>query len=176
MMFTPQATLAAVVVTPLNGDGIFSVDSGTGNSWVGVPNDASGQRYTNIDESACNNATDYVHTSTTQAVRRYFDVDLSSVPNGANVVAITLLPCVQSPNSGTKSIQVGYVWGGGATQVIHPNPINWTGTAWANSTFRVFNTSFVKQASSALQVGVIHNFPGKSINVSRLKVQLTYLD
>lgn len=147
---------------------------GTYKQWTRVSSGST--HYTAVDESVCNGTTDYIR-ETSVGQRESFGVDLSSVPNGAVVTAIALVPCASrnsGSNGGSSQLDVFYRWGG--TDSADSGGYALTGTTPEDLSTTTFSgLALSKSALSTLETGVVYTSGNRGTRVSRLATVVTYI-
>ncbi len=126
--------------------------------------------YTQVDETTCNGTTDYVsETTTTQ--RDSYGISLSSVPNGATITNIQLTPCASrnSSGSGSATMNVFYRYNGANSADAGAYAVTGT-TPGALSATNFGSLSFVKGATSTLEIGAVYTSGTKGLRLGRLAV------
>jgi len=151
---------------------LLPTSDGTYEQWTRVSSGST--HYTAVDESTCNGNTDYVRETTT-GERESFGVSLASVPDGATVTAVAIVPCASrnSSGSGSSTLNVFYRWSGansadaGGYALSGTTPAQLATTTWSG-------LSFVKDGSSTLEIGAVYSSGNRGARVSRLATVLTY--
>jgi hypothetical protein len=130
--------------------------------------------YTLVDETVCNGVADYVRT-TTLAQRDSYTLNLSSIPNGSTITAVSITPCASRNNSGggLSTMNVFYRLNGvlsadqGAYALTGTTPV-----ALATTTFSGLST--VKSSTTALEVGAVYSAGTRGARLSRVATVVTY--
>ena len=132
----------------------------------------SSRHYQNVDEPLCNGRTDFNYTLINDG-RDTYRVDLSAIPNGATITDITISPCAGYLPRGLLTslpiMRVSYSWNsrdpldGGPYIPNSLVPIPLPPTNFGS-------LSFVKNATSTLDVGVVHVGPQHALGISGLSV------
>ncbi len=134
--------------------------------------------FANVDETPCNNATDF-NSTTVVGGRDSYGVDVSSVPNGAVITQIDISPCAARFNTGGAGnpvMNVFYRYGSAATSTDMGNysATSTTYSTFATSTYSISLTP--KTATSTLAIGaVLTSAPNqKGVQLSRIATVLTF--
>lgn len=160
-------TLAVAIITNY----LYPVGDGTYSEWN---TSAVGQHFVLVDEDPCNNS-DYVFTTTTDYRDSYL-MDLSAIPNGSTIGKIHIDPCASSYQweGTTSTLGVFYKWSN-----LHSTTSTYelqatTTPAWdvASTTWSMLN--LVKNASSTLEMGVIHKQGTRGSKVSSMRAKIWY--
>ena len=130
--------------------------------------------YTQVDESTCNGTTDYVSTNTTSN-RDSYGIDISNIPNGADISQVDITPCASRNKNGggSATMDVFYRWNGtnssdaGAYALTGTTPVGLTTTSFSS-------LSLAKRSLSTLQVGAVYTSGTKGARLSNIKTVITY--
>ena len=131
--------------------------------------------YVLVDESSCNGTTDYNSTNGV-GNRDAYGLSLASIPNGSTITAIEITPCASNNKQGggtASTLNVFYRFNG--TDSADAGSYALTGTTPVQLAATTFSgLSFVKGASSALQIGAVLSAGGKGARLSRIAAVITY--
>ncbi len=135
--------------------------------------------YTRVNEANCDGLTTHVSSTTPGSVDSY-SVDLSSVPYGSTITRVEIVPCAsRSSGSGsTKStMAVFYRWNGtdssnGPTYTFLSTGSN-VPTSLTTTSFTGLSLSR-NSATDTLEIGANHLGGSLGVNLSNMKVRLTY--
>ncbi len=148
--------------------------TGDGYSLQWTPS-AGATHYTLVDESACNGTTDYVSTNTVGR-RDAYSLSLASVPDGATITAIAILPCASrnSGGGGSATLNVFYRANGvnSADAGAYTLPSGTTPASLATTTFS--SLAIPKVSTTTLEIGAVYSAGTKGVRLSRLASVLTY--
>lgn len=150
---------------------LLPTSDGTYTAWT--PS-AGVTHFTLVDEAPCNGTTDYVWTKGA-GNRDSFGVSLSSVPLGATITNISIVPCAsRDANGGGSSVlNVFYRYNGvnssdqGSYALTGTTPVSLGASTWSG-------LSFVKTSTSTLEIGAVYTSGTKGARVSRIGTVLTY--
>jgi hypothetical protein len=150
---------------------ILPTGEGTYLTWT--PSTGS-THYTLVDETTCNGTTDYVSTKVVNN-RDSYTVDVSSVPDGAVITAVSLTPCAsKAASGGTDKMKVFYRLNG--TNSADSAEYTLSGTTPTNLVTRVYSgLSVVKTSTTTLESGAVFTSGSKGARLSRLATVVTYV-
>ncbi len=133
----------------------------------------SATRYQNVDEAVCNGTTDYNHTSTV-GNRDSYGISLASVPDGALITQIEIVPCASrnTGGGGSATLSVGYRFNDVDTTA--GNYALPTGTTPVDRATTSVATALTKTSTSTLEIGAQYSAGTRGIRVSRMVARLTY--
>lgn len=139
---------------------------------------AGTDHYTQVFEatSTCNGITDYV-SEITAGERDSFTISLDSIPNGALITNISIIPCASrnSSGGGSATMDVFYRYNGvnsadsGAYALTGTTPVGLGATTFSG-------LSFTKSATATLEVGAIYSAGTKGARLSRIAMTATYVE
>jgi hypothetical protein len=127
-----------------------------------------------VDETPCNGLTDY-NSTTVVGNRDSYGVDISTIPNGATITKIELVPCAAraAPGGGNPTINVFYRLNG--TDSADAGAYALTGTTPSDLATTSFSgLSIVKSATTTLEDGVVLTSGNKGARLSRIAMTITY--
>ena len=130
--------------------------------------------YTLVNESSCNGTTNYVST-VTAGHRDAYTTDISTVPTGATITNIDIVPCAsRTATGGTNPIMnVFYRWNG--TNSADAGSYSLTGaTPVALATTSFSGLTLTKNSSSTMEVGTVLTSGAKGARLSRITTVITY--
>lgn len=131
--------------------------------------------YLMIDEPVCNGKTDYNYTNTV-GKRDLYKVDISGIPNNATINSIILTPCASRNKTGGGSavMNLFYRYDGSisADAGNYVLPSGTTPVSLASTTFN--GLSFVKNASSTLEIGAVLSSGNRGVRLSRISAIIDY--
>lgn len=128
-----------------------------------------------VDEAACNGTTDYVSTSVV-GNRDSYVVSTTSIPTGAVITKVDIVPCASRASSGNGSSQLNvfYRFAGtnSADTGAYALPTGTTPAQLATTTFS--GLSLMQGASTAFEVGAVYSSGTKGVRLSRIASMVTY--
>jgi len=129
--------------------------------------------YTMVDESACNGLSDYNYTNTV-GYRDSYGLNISSIPNGAVINSISIIPCASANKTGATSIvNVFYRFNG--TNSSDAGKYSLSGTTPTVKAATVFsNLSLTKGSASTLEVGTVLSSGSTGVRLSNVSTQIGY--
>lgn len=130
--------------------------------------------YVMVDEVTCNGTTDYNFTNTV-GNRDSYGVNLATIPNGSTITAIEITPCASRNRnrSGSARMNVFYRYNG--TNSADAGSYALTGTVPTQLIATTFSgLSFVKSASSTLEIGAVLSAGTKGARLGRIAAIVTY--
>jgi hypothetical protein len=146
--------------------------------WTSIPKDSA--LHTLVSEDVCDGDTTYLSPPSQSNTRAIFPVSLSSVPDGAQIVEVSIKPCIGTRAGFTNSDVVMLytltdkeiaVEGRGDTYILRGEdrkPIE-------HKPSSISVPHMIKTASTTLSAGVEVVRNGGGVGLSRLKVFVTYL-
>jgi hypothetical protein len=127
-----------------------------------------------VDETPCNGTTDY-NSTTVAGNRDAYTVSITSVPDGAAISKIEIKPCASQSASGnpTPVMNVYYRFGGATSTDSGSYSLSGTTpTELASTTYS--NLSFIKSATTTLDIGAVLTSGTKGVRLSRISTIVTY--
>ena len=127
-----------------------------------------------VDEASCNGNTDF-NRETTVGQRDSYDLDISSVPNGATITQIDITPCASKNTSGgtNTTFNVFYRLDGvdsadaGAYALTTTTPAGLSTTSYSG-------LSASKSGSTTLEVGGVFTAGNRGVKLSQVATVITY--
>lgn len=169
--------ISAITLTTISADttsDLLPVSNGTYSAWS-PSSGSSTSKYSLVDEATCNGTTDYVYTTTLYNKESY-NVNISSIPNGATITSITFKPCASRHLTGTgnTAFDVFYILDGeeyGTTD----GQYYITGTTPTEQTpYEFYGSPVTKTGSSTLEIGATLSIGTRGVRLSRLAATVTY--
>ncbi len=164
-LLTAKFSFASTTATLLpTGDGNYS-------QW----NPKSGSsHFAMVDEAICNGLTDF-NRETTVGQRDSYDIDLSSIPNGATITQIDITPCVSKNTSGgvNTTFNVFYRLDGVNSSDAGAYSLTTT-TPAVQGTTSFSGLSVTKSGSTALEIGGVFTAGNRGAKLSQLNTVVTY--
>ncbi|HEY4493696.1 MAG TPA: fibronectin type III domain-containing protein [Candidatus Paceibacterota bacterium] len=135
----------------------------------------SSTHYSKVDESVCNGDSDYVYTNSI-ASRDSYQLNLTSIPDGAVITQIGVTPCASrnKTGSGTSVMDLFYRWNQvNSADAGNYNPTGTVPTVMSEHNFSGLN--LVKGSASSLQVGAVLSSGNKGARLSQITARVTYI-
>lgn len=163
------SALAVTLVIATITNYLYPIADGTYQEWSAS---AMGQHFVLVDEDPCNDS-DYVSTTIVNDRDSYL-MDLSGIPNGSIIGKIHIDPCASSYQweGTTSTLGVFYKWNNehSTTSTYELPPTTTPQWDVASTTWSELN--LVKDASSTLEMGVIHKQGTKGSKVSSMRAKI----
>ncbi len=138
------------------------------------PSQLGARRVSMVDEQQCNGRTDYNFTNVVGAKDSYM-VDLRSVPNGAIVYGIEIIPCASAHQNGNIAsvMNVFHRFNGNMSRLMGNYALNGFEPAVLPST-EFMGLSLVKSSNSVLEVGAVLSAGNRGMRLSHMAVRVHY--
>ncbi len=127
--------------------------NGTYSGWA---SSSALPKYTLVDETSCNGNIDYVSTHTVGA-RESYSVPLNSIPDGATISAVYVMPCALQDVaiSSTSSLSMFTVVNGVSSSFAGTYLLRGTTSPSAYSYVYIPNAPVIKNASTKVEAGAV---------------------
>jgi len=169
--------LAASTVWADTASGLLPVGDGAYKQFADIPK-AGSEEYVEVDEAVCDGTATYLKAGNNKVGKRSSVVlDLSSIPDGSTISAITVYPCASrnSKRSGTSVMDLFYRLDGinsvDAGNYQLPAGVN---VPTEQSPYTFTNLSIVKDSTTTLEIGVVYTSGNRGVRVSRLTADIEY--
>ena len=163
--------LFAAVVSASQTTNLLPINDGTYKNWT--PSTGA-VHYTLVDENACNGTTDYLYTSTISS-RDSFGVNISTVPNGAQITQINVTPCASRNAGGGVNPIMNVFYRMDGVDSADAGAYTLTGTTPTQLLATTFNgLSVIKTPNTSLESGAVLTSGSKGARLSRLATVITY--
>lgn len=145
------------------------------------------EHYTFVDEFTCN-GTDYVFsTSTTPENTDSYIINLEDIPDGSKIEKISIRPCtatMYTVNARYPDDTSGYYTTSSISFFYRYNGIDGSGKSYKVTNNKLLtpspaivtwsNVGFIKNASSTLEIGILHIGGSAGLQVSNLRTTISY--
>jgi hypothetical protein len=149
---------------------LYPSSDGTYTQWT--PNTGT-THYTLVNETSCDGNTNYVHTTTTTN-RDSYGIGLGSIPNGAKITSIDIVPCASKDANGNNSTMNVFYRLNGSNSADLGNYILSDTTPTVLSTTTYSGLSTIKDSGTTLEIGEVHTSGSKGLRVSAINTAVTY--
>ncbi len=156
---------------------LLATGDGTYKDFKDVP--SLGYDYEKVDETVCDVKTTYIKAGKNRiGWRSSVTTDISSIPDGSTIEAITIKPCASRQNklTGSSTMDVFYRLNGvnsadeGSYYLRDENVKPEELTPYTFYT----GSSTIKNSSTTLEVGVVYTYGDRGVRLSRIAAEITY--
>lgn len=179
--FVPLIILAAFLLTSVlvSADtlgGLLPSSDGAYQTWDKSKRKVK-NHYSLVDEATCNGNTDYLKTNTV-GERESFNIDISSIPDGAIIESIEITPCAsqnsKSKKPGSSFIDVFYRLGGVDSADKGSYDVSGFRTPLVLSSTIFTEVGVIKSSSTDLEIGAVYSSGNRGIRLSQIIASVSY--